>query len=239
MMLHNEAITEILPGTATAFGPEAMTTVRNDTGAESSDEFNRLFECANHAVMQIEADGKLVRANARAHRALALARMLHLEHGRVQPCRSNYTADWRRSLLNAGNGDAGLAFVGDGRNEVAVAVGRSGERLQSTGQAPTLLLIMSADSACDDTALTQYARNHQLTPAEQRVLARLLEGLAPCEIAYEYDIAENTVRSQIKSVLAKTGNHSIRNLLLNISRLPPVSYLESRDIGTTSRAAVS
>ncbi len=214
----------------------------------TEDAFARMFEGSHHAVLRVEADGRLVRANARGIQALAQARLLHLDNGRVQPVKSSYLAAWRRNLQIAVSGEPGLAFIGDGRKEMAIAIGRDNSRgdladisrdgfPSSTGRpAPTLLVIMGADSPCDDRALTHYADNHQLTPAEQRVLVELLKGLAPCEIAYEFDIAENTVRSQIKSVLAKTGNHSIRNLLLSISRLPPVSFLDDHGSRATSPA---
>ncbi len=206
--------------------------------ASADDSFVQMFEGANHAVMLVEADGRLVRANRRGHMALATRKLLCLDNGRVQPAKPTYLANWRRSLLTAGNGEPGLAFIGDGRKEMAVAIGRSCDRIKAArGTAPTLLVIMGAESPCDDAALEQYARNHQLTPAEQRVMGELLKGLAPCQIAYEYDIAENTVRSQIKSVLAKTGNHSIRNLLLSVSRLPPVSFLQVNGGLTTSLEA--
>lgn len=62
-----------------------------------------------------------------------------------------------------------------------------------------------------------------LTPAEYRVLALLMEGLTPGEVADRLRLAIATVRTHIRRVLEKTGTARQADLLAEISRvLPPV-----------------
>ncbi len=58
-----------------------------------------------------------------------------------------------------------------------------------------------------------------LTPAEQRVVLRLLDGMAAEDIAQALGISLNTVRTQVRSVLAKTGLTRQVDLVRLLSRL--------------------
>jgi len=53
-------------------------------------------------------------------------------------------------------------------------------------------------------------------------LAGLCEGLHPRELAQRHGVSLTTVRSQIGSLRAKTGAGSIRNLVRQVSLLPPM-----------------
>ena len=55
-----------------------------------------------------------------------------------------------------------------------------------------------------------YARMHGLTGSEAQVLARLAAGDSVKRVAARRGSSEVTVRSQVKTILAKTGRHSIR-----------------------------
>ena len=67
-----------------------------------------------------------------------------------------------------------------------------------------------------------FAREHQLTAAEQQVLQSLCAGLQPQEIAQRHGVAISTVRTQIASVRAKTATESIRDLVAMVAQLPPM-----------------
>jgi len=67
-----------------------------------------------------------------------------------------------------------------------------------------------------------FARLHGLTGGEGRVLAALCGGARPAEVAREHGVALSTVRSQIGSIRLKTGAASIRDLLAQVARLPPL-----------------
>ncbi len=69
----------------------------------------------------------------------------------------------------------------------------------------TLRAELSAQLAADNAALEPFAR---LTPREQHVLAALVNGAAPDEIAARSSVSIATVRSHIHSILEKLSVHS-------------------------------
>jgi len=61
-------------------------------------------------------------------------------------------------------------------------------------------------------------RLYELTPAEARVAVQLVEGLSPTEIGERNEVSENTVRTQIKSLLLKTDTSRQGELVALIYR---------------------
>lgn len=53
--------------------------------------------------------------------------------------------------------------------------------------------------------LSENLGQEELTPTENKILAMIVEGKSNKEIAYEYDVSENTVKTHIKNVFAKLG----------------------------------
>jgi DNA-binding NarL/FixJ family response regulator len=88
--------------------------------------------------------------------------------------------------------------------------------------APSVLVLLSRQNACDNLALRMYARAQNLSPSEESVLIALCRGLSIPDIAGEHGVAESTVRSQIKALREKTGCSSIRNMMQRVHSLPPV-----------------
>ena len=67
-----------------------------------------------------------------------------------------------------------------------------------------------------------YARELGLSRREQQVLAGLCEGLRVKEIAAKLEIGDETVRSHVKRLKAKTGCAGIVDIVNQVSRLPPM-----------------
>jgi DNA-binding CsgD family transcriptional regulator len=67
-----------------------------------------------------------------------------------------------------------------------------------------------------------FARSHDLTLAETRVLEALSEGLQPNDIAARHGVGISTVRSQIGSIRSKTRSDSIGALVRQVAVLPPL-----------------
>ena len=87
---------------------------------------------------------------------------------------------------------------------------------------PTVLVLLTRQSACDNLAVRMYARAQRLSPSEESVMIGLCRGLEVSDIARENGVAQSTVRSQVKSLREKTGCPSIRRLIQRIHSLPPV-----------------
>jgi DNA-binding CsgD family transcriptional regulator len=72
----------------------------------------------------------------------------------------------------------------------------------------------------------------KLTPAELKVLSGLLQGFTGKVIARSRNASVNTVRSQIMSILTKTGHHSQKELIASFSAstFDPSSILQQSDL---------
>ena len=85
-----------------------------------------------------------------------------------------------------------------------------------------VLLVLGKRQVCGQLAVQWFARVHGLTPAETRVLESLCNGLEPREVAQLNHVGLATVRTQIGSIRAKTGADSIRSLVGQVAKLPPM-----------------
>lgn len=85
-----------------------------------------------------------------------------------------------------------------------------------------VLLMFGRSSFCESLSTDWFARERGLTSAESRVLQGLCAGLTPAEIAARQGVALSTVRTQVRSLRSKTGTASIRELLRQVSTLPPM-----------------
>lgn len=85
-----------------------------------------------------------------------------------------------------------------------------------------VLVLLGKRTVCEQLSVQGFARIHQLTGAETRVLVSLCDGVQPIRAARELGVAISTVRSQIGSIRQKTGAESIRDLVRQIAVLPPV-----------------
>ena len=84
------------------------------------------------------------------------------------------------------------------------------------------LLVFGKRRMCPTLTAHWFSRAHRLTPAEQRVLTQLCEGLTPMQVASAQGVLLSTVRSQIGNIRSKTGSHSLRDLVRQVAVLPPL-----------------
>lgn len=130
-----------------------------------------------------------------------------------------------------------------------LSVGEDGQRIglsvvpmAPAGQAATALVMLGRPQV-SALSVQAFARAHGLSPGEEQVLRALCDGLRPSAIAERNGVKIATVRTQIASVRAKTQAQSIRDLVQQVARLPPlVGALRSvsslpEDPGHWARAA--
>lgn len=84
-----------------------------------------------------------------------------------------------------------------------------------------MLVTFESTGVEDQRAEVRYAT--PLTKAEQEVLSMLLRGLSAKAIARARNASVNTVRTQITSILGKTGHHTQKQLIASFSSMasPP------------------
>lgn len=85
---------------------------------------------------------------------------------------------------------------------------------------PSVALVRLSPIQQDHAGLADALRAwYGLTGSETRIALRLLDAASPREISEELHRSLETVRSQLKSVLAKTGTHSQMQLMALLHRL--------------------
>ncbi|MEZ5726878.1 MAG: helix-turn-helix transcriptional regulator [Burkholderiaceae bacterium] len=198
----------------------AGTTRARGLGSVADDLFGALLDEIDYGLIVMSRDAQLTLANAAGQQFLTTGACLRLIDGHIAPAKSASLGKWRRALELAARG--GRRMVVFDTDAAIPAIALCGVALDDRGNVERVLAITGRASSCEALSLHNFGREHELTPTEQRVLAALTAEHSPAEIARIHGVSESTVRTQIKSVLAKTQAPTIRHLLLRVTRLPPV-----------------
>jgi DNA-binding CsgD family transcriptional regulator len=205
-------------------GPER----RNGPGAGLAKLLASVLDEVDYGLVLMAADGQVVHANHAARVELSNAKSLQL-NGRRLVGRS--AAD-QRAL------DDAFADARDGgkRRMLAFApadtfaAGKSCDlsivplpaALSANHGGHAVLIALPRTRVAETLSVDAYARELGLSRREQQVLAGLCEGLRVKEIAARLEIGDETVRSHVKRLKAKTGCAGIVDIINQVSRLPPM-----------------
>ena len=164
------------------------------------------------------------------HPLQLLGRELRARHSRdVQPLHAALDAAVNRGLRT-------LLPLGEGSRQTCLSVvplGPVGDDVRTV-----TLVILGKRQLSAELAVQGFARTHQLTPGETRVLVALCNGRDPAEIAALHGVALSTVRSQIGAIRMKTGAPNIRALARQVAVLPPLmGVLRCRSAASASHAS--
>lgn len=193
--------------------------------ASSNDGFGqalllRVLDEVDYGLLVIDAQGHIRHANHLARHEMATGRLI-VSHAHALLGRStDLTAKIQVALELALRGQRRLVLLKQGEQELSMAFVPLSHPLEF--DAPSVLVLLSRQNACENLALRMYARAQNLSPSEESVLIALCRGLSIPDIAREHGVAESTVRSQIKALREKTGCSSIRNMMQRVHSLPPV-----------------
>lgn len=180
----------------------------------------RVLDEVDYGLLVIDAQGHIRHANHLARHEMATGRLI-MTHARALLGRStDLTAKIQVALEQALRGQRRLVLLKQGEQELSMAFVPLSHPLEF--DAPSVLVLLTRQNACDNLALRMYARAQNLSPSEESVLIALCRGLSIPDIAREHGVAESTVRSQIKALREKTGCSSIRNMMQRVHSLPPV-----------------
>jgi DNA-binding CsgD family transcriptional regulator len=211
-----------LPGMQTlATHSEAPTTGTDTTSAQwapaAAAWLGRMLDESDYGMLLLDAQGRLLHANHAARNACAGSHPLQLVADRLQTRRREDAALLDEALQGARRGRRTLLALGEAGQPVHVSV----IPLQAEGSRATLLM-MSRRQICEPLSLQGFARCHALTPAEARLLEGLCAGQEPRALAQQHGVSLSTVRTQICSIRSKTGARNTRELLRQLSTLPPM-----------------
>lgn len=174
----------------------------------------------DYGLLLLDDDGCVVHANHAARSELEGAEALQLAGRELRTRAACDSAPLSEALAGARRGLRRLVTLGAAGRRVSVAVIPLAPASGDGGQAT--LVVLGKQQMCGHLAVQCYARSHGLTPAESRVLEALCDGLDPRAVAEHHGVGLATVRTQIGHIRAKTGAASIRELVRQVSVLPPM-----------------
>ncbi len=180
----------------------------------------RAIDEVDYGMLVIDARGTILHANHLARHELASGRMLVSYGNSLLGSSAEFTSQMQNAMEAAFRGQRRLVLLNKGDRELSLAFTPLSHPLEA--DTPTVLVMLSRQSTCDNLAVRMFARTIGLSPSEEAVLMGLCRGLEIPEIAAEHGVAPSTIRSQIKTLREKAGSPSIRRLLQRINSLPPV-----------------
>jgi DNA-binding CsgD family transcriptional regulator len=185
-----------------------------------------LMQASSRPMMLLDDQLRLMASNAPADSLLARADTLYVSRGQLLCASSDDAAQLSRAMARILQSDAALglpvhtaadgAAVNSSPSRTALRLaGPNGTRLLCSlwhmrpehtqgafGPQPVALLSVNADAPVDAQWLGAM---FDLTPAEATVAAALMTGRDVKQIAQDHNRSVHTVRSQMRSVLQKTG----------------------------------
>ncbi|HEV8312983.1 MAG TPA: helix-turn-helix transcriptional regulator [Burkholderiaceae bacterium] len=182
--------------------------------------FAQMLDEIDYGMLLLTDGTQVAHANHAAQRALDDEHPLQLLGHELRVRRTRDLAPLHQALANAAQrGLRSLLALGEERQRICIAV----VPLPAfDGDRHAALLLFGKRQVCEELSVQSFARAHGLTFTETQVLTLLCDGVLPAEIARRQRVALSTVRTQIGSVRAKTGAQSIRDLVQQVSVLPPM-----------------
>ncbi|MFO0461746.1 MAG: helix-turn-helix transcriptional regulator [Burkholderiales bacterium] len=170
-------------------------------------------------LLVLHADGTALFANASARGALERGRGgLGVEGSQVAPLADEARPRWLAALRAAACGEPCLVRLGAGGARPVASLSCA----PATRGRGLVVCVLEGGETLVASRVAAYARMHGLTAGEAQVLARLAAGESVKRVASSRGSSEATVRSQVKTILAKTGRHSIRDAVTDLLRCPPL-----------------
>jgi len=168
---------------------------------------------ARQAAFKITQNSHLVnRSETEAHQ-LTNGTPLQLSNGMLTPIDARFERAWL----------AGLSHVINQREAIICRISRNLPSkhvlILPVPHAQLACVKVESSLLCPPDVICAYGQLYQLTAAERSVLSLLTDGNEPKRVSIIKGTAESTVRTQIKNILAKTDESSIRQLLITLGKI--------------------
>lgn len=209
------------PGGPNSPGPSEGVAINSTGSAPAPDWLRALLDDVGYGIMILDTQLRVVFCNDSAKGVLrdaGLSTLMEVSGGSryyESACR-----EFRSSAALASQGQRKLILVGDQNQQFAFAF--SPLRIGDSATQGAVLVTTEKRRVCEALSLWAYGRVQGLTATEIRVLEELATGHEPKSVAGRLNVSVTTIRTHIKSMLEKTDCSSMRDLLLRISRLPPI-----------------
>jgi DNA-binding CsgD family transcriptional regulator/PAS domain-containing protein len=207
--------------------PHLTVATRNFWAAQSlrllSEAYRNAVDAVTSAVFGIDATGRVVLVNQAAEDLSRQMQWMQVVNGLLHPARGLLEADaLARSLHHLSTGVSFRCVVTDGATAAQAIV--SGARVSPHREGSYLMaaaaaLVWVTPVVPNANAAADLAKLFELTPAEQRLVARLMAGEELREAALHLHVSLHTARTQLKAVYRKTGRRTQAALLTLAGRL--------------------
>lgn len=202
-----------------------------DMRALEADALNEAMDGLAIGVGVVAADGAILHANAAARAMMADADgPIRSKGGRLAARRPEATEELLAAVGAAQQDETRLGRQGIGvvlgsparaeKPAVAHVLPLTGGRLRP-GLVPRAAAAVFVAPPSGGTRLETVARTFGLTPAETRVVERLMTGETLVQAARSLGIAETTAKTHLSRILAKAGVARQAELLALVARLAP------------------
>ncbi len=189
---------------------QALDISRKFQALQDGIQAHELFvETLNRGILSINLKGKVLYANGFALDVLINQAGLTVSNGLL--CGINESTNQALAkLLSLANDGIGHSFVitipskPPLKIDSVPMVDNAAAFLLPESQAGKVVLLLSNECGTQHDVYGQFAKKHQLSPQETKVLQGIVEGFVLKEIADRHDVSINTVRTQLKNVMQKT-----------------------------------
>ena len=198
-----------------------------------AEALGRSLDMVPTGIVLVSEDARILHANRAAERMIDKAVPVLSADGRLSTPDKAVTGELRRSIRTAAHDETGLANAGIGlalngyRGPPATAhvlpVARRAPRSRAAGD-DILAVFIASQEHMPPVDLEAVVQAFHLSPAEKRVLERLVAGDTLQQAAAALNIAPTTAKTHLSRLFAKTGTKRQAGLVALVNRLiPPVS----------------
>jgi DNA-binding CsgD family transcriptional regulator len=178
------------------------------------------------------ADGRILHANHAAQEMMERGWPIQSQNGYVRAAdrkRSDFLLECMQQAAEAAAARGRFAICvhvslatmqNDGGAAIATVKPLVARKTPSGGESVLGLFVTRLGSG-DSRALAGIAQCFALTPAEQRTLEQFAQGSSVAETASALALSQNTVKTHLQNIFAKTGSSRQPQLLRLVSELNP------------------
>ncbi|MFM2119758.1 MAG: hypothetical protein RL722_1226 [Pseudomonadota bacterium] len=190
----------------------------------------RVLDELDSGVVMVDGQGDVVFFNRSARHDHLGSGLQHLQVGeRLAAGTSVETGELLRAVRDAVQlSRRSLVRLGTGMRHCIAVVPVAADASQEPNAGHALLLF-GRRQACAPISIAFFARTFGLTPTESQVLEALCQGEPPARIAANNGVAVSTIRTQLTAIRQKTQTGSLRELVRQVSTLPPIVGLSFGD----------
>jgi DNA-binding CsgD family transcriptional regulator/PAS domain-containing protein len=189
----------------------------------AADTFAAVLDGLSAGMFLVDAEGRIVHANASGHALLAEGGFLRAVSGRLAPRNADADQALKAAFTASGVGDDALGITAisvpltaeDGARYVAHVLPLTSGARSRTGSAFKAAAAVFVHRASLDTKAPPeiIAKTHKLTPTELRVLLAIVQVGGVPEVAESLGVAESTIKTHVKRLYRKTDTNRHADLV--------------------------